>query len=544
MSGEEARADAAAHRPLVAIDGPGGAGKSTVSRELSRRLELPRLDTGAMYRAVTLLALRREIEPDDAPAVAAIAESAELDLDGERVLADGDDVTAAIRAPEVDAAVSAVAANPAVRAALVARQQAWIAARQGAVVEGRDIGSVVAPQADLKVYLTATPEERATRRAAQHAPHGGATGAAAVGEAMERRDRLDASRADSPMGRPAGAVEVDSTGRNVGEVVEEILALLDRSRPTAPASPAPAPPPPAPAGGLVAGRPIKRSELRFYAACRLIAVGLSRIVYPGPVVGADRIPASGPYILAPVHRSNLDWLIVARLTRRRLRYIVKHGVWRVRSIGRLIELLGAFPVRRMAADREALNTAMSVLAGGEPLVLFPEGTRRDGPTVQDVRDGAAYLSLRAGAPIVPVGLAGTEAAMPRGAILPRPGRIALVVGEPIVPPPPAASATRATHVSRSGVRATTEALVTAMQSCFDRANELLGPTGRRRARRPAGEASSPASGEELRGGPAVAVRLPSAAADGAPPARAGDEAAGALAPGSAAGAESLEQGAH
>jgi cytidylate kinase len=539
-----------------------------------------------MYRAVTLRALRRNLPLDDLESVAQIARSIDLDLDdGECVLADGEDVTAAIRSPQVDAAVSAVAANPAVRAALVARQQAWIAARDGAVVEGRDIGSVVAPQADLKVYLTASADERAMRRAAQHAGEAAGVGAAgvgaaAVGAAMQRRDRLDSSRTDSPLSVAPGAVVVDSTGRGVDEVVTELLELLGRpgaaapaaagpaAAPPAPAAPAVAPPapaaapaatppappapaaaPPAPAaapapppppaaavaaGGLVAGRPIRRGELAFYAACRVVAVGLSRIVYPGPVVGAELLPKEGPYILAPVHRSNLDWLIVARLTRRRLRYIVKDGVWRIRSLGRLIELLGAFPVHRRAADREALNTAISVLAGGEPLVVFPEGTRCDGPKVQEVLDGAAYLSLRAGAPLVPVGLAGTEKAMPRGRVLPRPGRVALVVGQPIrpkVPVPrsadagsatgaPIAAASRPGHVPRSAVKATTAELVAAMQSCFDRANELLGGP------------PVPSVGTER---PRAGEGLPSAAADGDPTGFGASRARDAPAPGAVGG---------
>ncbi len=137
-------AGATRRRPLVAIDGPGGAGKSTVSRALAHRLGVPRLDTGAMYRAVTWQALRSGVAPEDAEATAAIAESTDIAFEEpERVLADGEDVTTAIRTPEVDAAVSAVAANPAVRQALVKRQQAWIAGHDGAVVEGRDIGAVV-----------------------------------------------------------------------------------------------------------------------------------------------------------------------------------------------------------------------------------------------------------------------------------------------------------------------------------------------------------------------------------------------------------------
>ncbi len=477
-------------RPLVAIDGPGGSGKSTVARLLADRLGIARLDTGAMYRAVTLRALERGVSPEDPEAVTGIADKIELDLDDpERVLVDDEDVTAAIRGPAVDAAVSAVAAIPAVRSALVRRQQEWIARHDGAVVEGRDIGAVVAPEADLKVYLTASVAERAQRRAGERRD-----GATEVEAAMRRRDTIDSSRAVSPLAVAPGAIIVDSTGRPVEAVVEELVDRLrrlgeqraGRSDAVGPATPSSTAPPVArTVAGLVAGRPINPWELRFYAACRFVVVGLGNLAYPGPLIGAERLPVSGPYILAPVHRSNLDWMIVARVTRRRLRYLVKSEVWKIRVLGRLADLLGAFPVRRGAADREAMATALSALAGGEPLVVFPEGTRRSGDRVVEVRDGSAYLALRAGVPIVPVGLAGTEQAMPRGARLPRPARVAIVIGQPIRPPARAGTAgrgdralaetsVRAGHVSRSALRATTEALVSAMQQCFDEARAQLG----------------------------------------------------------------------
>lgn len=198
---------------MIAIDGPAGSGKSTVSRALARRLGLARLDTGAMYRAVTWAALRRGVDPADQAATAGLAETVALEVD-ERVVADGTDVTEAIRTPEVSGAVSLVAANPGVRATLVARQRAWVAARGGAVVEGRDIATVVFPDADLKVYLTASPAERARRRAEE--------GAVALAE----RDRIDSTRAASPLGVAEGARVVDTTDRSVEDVVEEVLGWL------------------------------------------------------------------------------------------------------------------------------------------------------------------------------------------------------------------------------------------------------------------------------------------------------------------------------
>ena len=201
-------------RPLlVAIDGPAGAGKSTVSTAVAERLGIDRLDTGAMYRAVAALALERGVRPDDAAAVAALAAGSVIEV-GERVAIDGVDVTAVIRSPEVGQAVSVVAANPEVRHHLVQRQQAWAAAHGGGVVEGRDIGSVVFPQAQVKVYLTASPEERARRRN-DESPGG-----------VARRDRIDSTRDVSPLREAEDAHRLDTTGRTVQDVVEEVLSWL------------------------------------------------------------------------------------------------------------------------------------------------------------------------------------------------------------------------------------------------------------------------------------------------------------------------------
>ncbi|MGA8682036.1 MAG: lysophospholipid acyltransferase family protein [Acidimicrobiales bacterium] len=177
------------------------------------------------------------------------------------------------------------------------------------------------------------------------------------------------------------------------------------------------------------------AELLAYKIARGIAVGISRIYLPGGVVGRENLPASGAYLVAPVHRSYVDWLIVARITgRRRLRYIAKAEIWKSKLVGRILEGLGVFPVNRSGADREALERCREVLAGGEPLIMFPEGTRRSGPVVTDLREGVAYLAIRAGVPVVPIGIGGSEQAMPRGSSLPRPRRVEVVIGKPVWPP--------------------------------------------------------------------------------------------------------------
>jgi cytidylate kinase len=212
-------------RCVVAVDGPSGSGKSTVSRRLATAIDGVYLDTGAMYRAVTWAVLEAGVDPLDPDAVAKIAAETELSVGTDPIhphfLANGIDVSAAIRGPAVTGAVSAVAAVPAVRRQLVAQQQAIIAAHPRIVVEGRDIASVVAPDATLKVYLTASASARAERRSAEDA-----TEVAATAADMERRDRYDSSRATDPLRRASDAIEVDTTSVSIDEVVSNLLDLL------------------------------------------------------------------------------------------------------------------------------------------------------------------------------------------------------------------------------------------------------------------------------------------------------------------------------
>ena len=199
---------------VVAIDGPVGSGKSTVAKAVAERLGLPYLESGAMYRVVAWAAVRRGIDPEAGDELTALA--AELDMEvGERVLVDGDDVTSELRSPEVGRAVSAVAATAGVRTELVRRQREWVEGHGGAVVEGRDIGSVVFPDAEVKVFLTASAAERARRRSLDE-----------TADDLARRDLLDSTRAVSPLIVPQGAVVVDTTGRPIEDVVDEIVAML------------------------------------------------------------------------------------------------------------------------------------------------------------------------------------------------------------------------------------------------------------------------------------------------------------------------------
>ncbi|MCY4104140.1 MAG: (d)CMP kinase [bacterium] len=213
------------NRPVrVAIDGPGGAGKTSVARAVADALGVECLDTGAMYRAVAAAVLRRGVDPAAGEAVAAVAREVvdRIEIAGSAARLGGRDVSEEIRGTAVTESVSTVAANPAVRAVMVARQQAWAAARAGCVMEGRDITTVVLPEADVRVYLYADAAVRARRRS-------GESGAseAAVQAALRERDHRDSTRAYAPLQLAEGVREIDTTDRSVGEVVTEIMGMIE-----------------------------------------------------------------------------------------------------------------------------------------------------------------------------------------------------------------------------------------------------------------------------------------------------------------------------
>jgi len=203
-----------------------------------------------------------------------------------------------------------------------------------------------------------------------------------------------------------------------------------------------------------------------YRIARAVFVAVVGMWFRPVVVGRSHVPSEGPVILAPVHRSFADFAFTAFLTRRKLFFMAKDDLWNVAPLGRLLLTLGAFPVHRQGADREAMRRAERVLERGQVLVLFPEGTRKEGTTVGALHEGAAFLAVRCGAPLVPVGIAGSDVAMPKGRRIPRPIRIDVVAGEPLAPP----AKSLAGRVPRSTVHAMTETLRVAIQVVHDEAS--------------------------------------------------------------------------
>ena len=500
---------------VVAIDGPAGAGKSTVGKALAQRLGLDYLDTGAMYRGVTFAALRLGVDPSDAEVVANLARNLDLTVASGVVTVDGVDASIEIRGPEVTRAVSAVASNADVRTELVRRQREWARERNGGVLEGRDIGTVVFPDAALKVYLTASPQVRAERRAMEEPGIDVATVAADIA----RRDAHDSTREASPLAQADDAFMVDTSELSVDDIVDDLIARMAPGSSTSTVRTNAAPdvgdgdpvmsagtepvdasgPSPLPPHQVVAARPIDpavkaaptaslprggdtgrrgharaatRAELVFYAVVRGLLLGFARVWLRLSVRSTQHVPTEGAFILSPVHRSNLDFLLVLATTKRRLRFLAKDTLWKG-FWGRVFTALGGIPVARGAPDREALRTCIEVIEAGEPLVIFPEGTRQQGPVAQPFFDGPAFVQSRTGVAIIPVGIGGSETAMPKGAKFIKPHKVRLVVGEPLRAPEVEGSKAR-----RASVRARTAELHGVIQDLFDAAQAEAGTPNR------------------------------------------------------------------
>lgn len=207
----------------------------------------------------------------------------------------------------------------------------------------------------------------------------------------------------------------------------------------------------------------------FYGFARGVVDFINRSYFQAKVVGKENIP-SAPFILAPTHRSNLDTLMMGSVYRPRLRYMGKDSLWKKKFAGEVLAALGGFPVARGTADREALNACVAVLKSGQPLVLFPEGTRREGDVVEDLMDGAAYIGLKTGAPIVPIGIAGSDRAMGKGVKVPHPKRCVVVIKPPIST---LIDGQVASKVPRSKVNEITDELRKSMQEAYDEAKFRL-----------------------------------------------------------------------
>jgi 1-acyl-sn-glycerol-3-phosphate acyltransferase len=287
-----------------------------------------------------------------------------------------------------------------------------------------------------------------------------------------------ADTAPAPEGNPGPADTAPAPEGNPGpadtaRAPEGSPAPADTAR--APeGSPAPADTARAPEGSPAPADAVRaptRGELAWYGFARSVVFGLFWLMWRMRFVGTENLPQTTAYVVAPVHRSYIDTVLAGLITRRRFRFMGKGEMWETPWVAKLFTSLGGFPVRRGTPDREALKMCEQALLAGEPVVLFPEGTRQSGPIVRPLFAGPAFIALRANVPIVPLGIGGSERAMPKGSKRLRPGRVALVVGRPIWPPP----ASESGRASRRVVQELTDRLQAELQVVFDEAQVIAGP---------------------------------------------------------------------
>jgi cytidylate kinase len=418
---------------IIAIDGPAGSGKSTIAREVAKRLGMRYLDTGAMYRAVTLLALEAGLIPERLEEAAALTKTMSLRLeersdDLTRVLVGERDVSLDIRGPLVSQNVSVVSAEPGVREVLTRRQRDE--ARKGNVVlEGRDMGTVVVPDSQVKVFLT----QGITQSTEQ------------LVKDMSRRDTLDSGREVAPLRKAADAVEIDTTGMSITEVVEAVCALARRASVDHPKK--------WPLSRMQRG-PLDTFVFRTtYLLLRLTW----RFLYRIKVKGIEYFPLTGPVVVACNHRAMTDPFFLGHNVPRQIHYMAKVELWKYRPLAWAMEQFGTFPVSRGEVDRSAIKRGIEILEVGEVLGLFPEGHCNKAEELAPLRPGISLFSLREGVVTIPAVMRGTDLAFKHG--VPHFPRVDIVFGPPIEMPGPEVPRSDRARLVTDRVRDTLTALL-------------------------------------------------------------------------------------
>ena len=395
--------------PVITIDGPAGAGKSTVARVLAERLGYTLIPTGAMYRALALSMMRSGVPAREGAELSAHLAPLSIVVAAGHVYLNGEDVTESIRSREVAQITSEVTTLASVRAKVTPLQR-QMAAEGGVVLEGRDTGTVVCPDAEVKFYLTASLEARARRRQAELAAAGTSVSLAAITSELAARDKQDETRELAPLRKPQGAIELDTSDLTADQVVERLMSAIEHHK----------------NGGRA---PIPWN--RLYAACKVPTVAFMRLMFRLEAIGTENVPAHGPVLLVANHSSVLDPPLIGGASDRQLTYLAKAELFKIPLFGALIHGLNARPVRREGADPGALRTAKRVLEEGGALLVFPEGTRGDEGVIRPAKPGAGLLAVSSGAAVVPVYVRGSGRAWPRGRRLPRPAKVTVTFGKPL-----------------------------------------------------------------------------------------------------------------
>jgi len=385
---------------VITIDGPAASGKSTTARDVAGRMNLRHIDTGAMYRALTLKALELEVSLEDGAALGALAMVSEIkliDVDDERqrVGLDGRDVTDLIRTPEISANVSLVSAHVEVRRAMV-RKQRELADAGGACLEGRDIGSVVLPWAEVKIFLDATPGVRAARRQKELEAKGIQSTVDEVQQDIEERDRKDQSREVSPLKVPVGARIIDTSELSISDQVEEVIATaedvaerIEQMVPEEKVSP-------------------YRKKGWFYLGTQRVARFASWFLWGSTILRKDPYVYAENIIYAGNHVNNIDPPMIGCCTSRETHFLAKDALFRVPLLGPWIRSLRAVPIRKGRFDRDLMDRLVEMLKAGASFLIFPEGGRQSGEKLGKPRAGIGYLAVNSRVTVIPVYVRGTD----------------------------------------------------------------------------------------------------------------------------------------
>ncbi|MDD5326851.1 MAG: (d)CMP kinase [Phycisphaerae bacterium] len=407
---------------IITIDGPAASGKSTVARLLAERLGASFLDTGAMYRAVTLAAMQADVNMNDQDQLLDVLEKRKFQFAAKNnkttVSIDGADVTEQLRLPEVTANAKYIASAAKVREKLVEMQRQFAAGEETIVTEGRDQGTVAFPDARFKIYLIAQASERARRRAIDE----GRTSPNEIEQIqkdIEERDAGDQNRAVGPLTPAADAVVVDTTGSSVEEVVDKLLKIVNDKLPITNHQ-LPVTSPSTSLRMVSPSNHYKLPKMRWFRFARGLCKIFCLTFFKLHPEGRENVPYHGPLVLICNHQSFLDPVLCGIFVKRPLHFLARSTLFRG-LLGRLITSVNTIPVRRDEADLTAMRVVISKLKQGHGVCLFPEGTRTRDGKITAFKPGFGLLCRRGGADIVPVIIDGAFEAWPRHKKLFSPG---------------------------------------------------------------------------------------------------------------------------
>lgn len=386
---------------IVAIDGPAGSGKGTITKLIGDKLNLVTFDTGAMYRAISYYMIKNKIGLDDNEKVAKMLEEIDINLDfqtGKQVLyLNSEKLVNELRTKEVNEIVSQVSHIPEVRAAMV-KLQRKLAEGKNVIMEGRDIGTNVFPNADVKIYLDASAEERANRRLKQNQENNITNiSYEEILENIKFRDNNDKNSDVAPLKKADDAIVVDSTNLSIKQVVNQIIDIIKKKQKEQKLN-----------KKVYEETPdTKFKRFRLNLVRKIVYFAFYKLVYRIKKVNEENLPKDGAYIICANHINMLDALAVVCSCKRKVRFICKASMFKSKALGWALKLSDTIPLDRDKNDIESMKRSIKTLKNGEVLGVFPEGTRKGMEKNLKAKSGAAFFSLRTGTPVVPIGIQGS-----------------------------------------------------------------------------------------------------------------------------------------